>query len=121
MSSVLSTAVEEFCSSASSLTGSLTAPLPEATAAISVFDSYCARSTELAWCTQLPRADNDKHVTNACRPRVKLWSSNSDRYAGPLINASPVRHSCPILDARSFHAHLFLHSDRFVRAQLFLQ
>ncbi len=57
MSSILSTAVQEFCSSAASLTASLTAPLSEVTAAISVFDSYCARSTELAWCTHLSRFD----------------------------------------------------------------
>ncbi|KAJ4376814.1 hypothetical protein N0V86_006932 [Didymella sp. IMI 355093] len=50
MSSIISTAVQDYCAAkATTLTASATAPLPEVTSAIAVFNSYCARSTELAW------------------------------------------------------------------------
>ncbi|KAJ4335157.1 hypothetical protein N0V87_006311 [Didymella glomerata] len=50
ISSVISTAVQDYCAAqATTLTASATAPLPEVTSAIEVFNSYCARSTELAW------------------------------------------------------------------------
>jgi len=51
ISSIISTAVQDYCAAqATTLTASATAPLPEVTSAIEVFNSYCARSTELAWC-----------------------------------------------------------------------
>jgi hypothetical protein len=55
ISSIISTAVQDYCAAkATTLTASATAPLPEVTSAIAVFNSYCARSTELAWCKQYP-------------------------------------------------------------------
>lgn len=55
ISSVISTAVQDYCGAqATTLTASATAPLPEVTSAIEVFNSYCARSTELAWCKKRP-------------------------------------------------------------------
>lgn len=51
ISSIISTAVQDYCAAkATTLTASATAPLPEVTSAIEVFNSYCARSTELVWC-----------------------------------------------------------------------
>jgi hypothetical protein len=46
MSSVISTAVQQNCAP----TNALTIPVPAVTQAIDVFNSYCARSTELIWC-----------------------------------------------------------------------
>ncbi|KAF2621461.1 hypothetical protein BU25DRAFT_238105 [Macroventuria anomochaeta] len=55
MASVISTAVHDYCAaSATAVSASLATPLPEVTDAIDVFNSYCARSTELVWCTSLP-------------------------------------------------------------------
>ena len=55
ISSIISTAVQDYCAAkATTLTASVTAPLPEVTSAIKVFNSYCARSTELVWCKNHP-------------------------------------------------------------------
>jgi hypothetical protein len=48
MSSLIATAVQERC--AATATSPVTAPLPDVTQAGEVFNAYCARSTELAWC-----------------------------------------------------------------------
>lgn len=53
MSSIISTAVQNYCGA--SATTSATTALPEVTDAIKVFNSYCARSTELVWCTSHKR------------------------------------------------------------------
>ncbi|KAF2690689.1 hypothetical protein K458DRAFT_398690 [Lentithecium fluviatile CBS 122367] len=49
MSSVISTAVEDSCAANATATVTSSGTPPEVTSAIEVFDSYCAKSTELSW------------------------------------------------------------------------
>ncbi|KAF2635914.1 hypothetical protein P280DRAFT_484278 [Massarina eburnea CBS 473.64] len=48
MASVISTAVQASCAAKETAMASITSPLPQVTQALDVFNSYCARSTELS-------------------------------------------------------------------------
>jgi hypothetical protein len=85
MASILSTAVQAYCAaSATTLPASLTTPLPEVTAAMDVFNSYCARSTELIWCMLLLFSYVTNLTSNPC-----VDQNNNTASATPVITAPP--------------------------------
>ncbi|KAF9695403.1 hypothetical protein EKO04_006659 [Ascochyta lentis] len=96
MSSMLSTAVQEYCAaSATTLPASLTTPLPEVTAALDVFNSYCARSTELVWYQQNSTAQTTPPITTA--PSTLTTSiSTSPSSASSSTQPSTARKSVPV-------------------------
>ncbi|KAH6644852.1 hypothetical protein C7974DRAFT_28876 [Boeremia exigua] len=93
ISSVLSTAVQEFClaQATTTRTASVTAALPEVTAAIDVFDSYCARSTELSWYQGASTASSalNSLITPAPSTTGAASSSNAASASSSATSAAP--------------------------------
>ncbi|KAJ4986362.1 hypothetical protein SVAN01_08179 [Stagonosporopsis vannaccii] len=95
ISSVISTAVQERCSAqASNVLATLTSPLPEVTAALAVFNSYCARSTELAWYQANSTAGAGSPITAA--PSSTFATSTSSTSSSPIPQPAPSSKTVPV-------------------------
>ncbi|KAF1960001.1 hypothetical protein CC80DRAFT_501292 [Byssothecium circinans] len=87
MASIISTAVQSSCAAGITATASLSNPLPQVTSAIDVFNSYCARTTELSL-YQNPVTTGPVTVTVAPNSTPSIASATSTPISSSNSNSS---------------------------------